>query len=141
MLAGLSTVVPLWSLSLHTAQEVDILLGGEPGFDVNALKRSAVYEGRMTATHPVAQRFWRVMLTLTREQQTKFLLFTRGSPRWLNQADVLHLSLFERDEPDKTLPQAQTCFFQLKLPQYTSDNTLRVKLLQALEECTTMELE
>ena len=43
--------------------------------------------------------------------------------------------------PDKFLPTSQVCFFKLTLPKYTSEAVLREKLLYAISNALTMQLD
>ncbi len=46
-----------------------------------------------------------------------------------------------RDSPDDFLPSAQTCFFSLSLPFYTSKQVLRKKLLYAIATSPNMDAD
>lgn len=46
-----------------------------------------------------------------------------------------------RSVPDLYLPHAQTCFFSLSLPRYSSKRILREKLLYAVDQTTTMDAD
>ena len=43
--------------------------------------------------------------------------------------------------PDLSLPVSHTCFFQLDMPPYTTYETLRAKLLYAIQQTTTMDAD
>lgn len=43
------------------------------------------------------------------------------------------------DKTHEALPSASTCFFSLSLPEYQSKETLKSKLLFAINNVTTME--
>lgn len=40
---------------------------------------------------------------------------------------------------DEALPEAHTCFFSIDLPEYSSEETLRTKLLYAIHNCTAID--
>ena len=46
-----------------------------------------------------------------------------------------------RNEPDKFLPHAQTCFFSLSLPAYSTKEILRTKLLYAIQNSPNMDAD
>ena len=46
-----------------------------------------------------------------------------------------------RDKPDSYLPHAQTCFFSLSLPNYSSKEILRAKLLYAINNSPNMDAD
>jgi hypothetical protein len=54
---------------------------------------------------------------------------------------LLFIQKLSRAKPDESLPQAATCFLQLKLPQYTSEHVLREKLLYAIASCHVIDLQ
>ncbi len=46
-----------------------------------------------------------------------------------------------KDSPDEYLPSAQTCFFSLSLPFYSSKQILREKLLYAIATSPNMDAD
>jgi hypothetical protein len=44
-------------------------------------------------------------------------------------------------DPDTYLPHAQTCFFSLSLPTYSSKDILRMKLLYAINNSPNMDAD
>jgi len=45
------------------------------------------------------------------------------------------------DFPNKALPKADTCFFNLELPAYTTREALEEKLLIAIHFCDTLDAD
>ena len=45
------------------------------------------------------------------------------------------------DGPLDGLPTAQTCFFQLRLPPYTSKNAMAKKMLYAIKHCRCIDMD
>ena len=93
------------------------------------LKKHTVYMG-WTESHPVVQRFWRVMSELTDKDRSQFLRFSWGrsklpkSEPWPRQFKLTY-----KNAGDEMLPIAHTCFFQLELPQYSTDQIMKERLL------------
>jgi hypothetical protein len=46
-----------------------------------------------------------------------------------------------KEKPDDYLPHAQTCFFSLSLPRYSSKEVLRAKLLLAIANSPNMDAD
>ena len=46
-----------------------------------------------------------------------------------------------RDQPDKYLPIAQTCFFSLSLPKYSSQEVMLEKLRYAISNTELMDAD
>ena len=84
-------------------------------------------------THPAIKRFWRVLKTLNQEQLSGYLRFVSGRTRLSNSlADKHTITL----KPGMNhIPEAHTCFFELDLGEYESDEELRSKLLYGIENC------
>lgn len=92
-----------------------------------------MYEG-WSAAHPVVCRFWRVLSELTSKDRSLFLRFTWGRSRLPKNAEDWPRSfkLCRKDDSDEMLPTAHTCFFQLDLPEYSTDAIMRERLLVAI---------
>lgn len=56
------------------------------------------------------------------------------------QPQKVEITKLPAEKPDTRLPQAHTCFFALDLPEYTSRDILRVKLLIAIKEGKTFNI-
>jgi len=138
--SGLACIIPLRLMALLSHSELRTLVCGQPDYSIEDLKRGTTFEGRLKPEHPVVKHFWDVMNEMNHEDRTAFLLFVTGSSR-LRGTDNLQLSFLDKDPPDKFLPHARTCFFQLQLPDYSSKDILKTKLYLAMRECVSMQLE
>ena len=74
------------------------------------------------------------MKELTNKDRALFLRFTWGRSRlpkvtneWPRPFKLCH-----KENSDEMLPVAHTCFFQLDLPEYSSDAIMRERLLVAI---------
>jgi hypothetical protein len=86
--------------------------------------------------------FWEVLQAFSLDQKRAFLRFTTGSDR----APVGGLAklplLIQRAGPDtEHLPTSHTCFNSLLLPEYSSKEKLRAKLLTAIENAQGFGLQ
>ena len=99
---------------------------------MEVLRRHTVYLG-WTEHHEVVERFWRVMSQLTDKDRSQFLRFAWGRSR-LPKEDPWPrpFKLTYKNAGDEMLPIAHTCFFQLELPQYTTDKIMHDRLLVAI---------
>ena len=96
------------------------------------LKKHTVYIG-WSESHPVVQRFWRVMAQLSNKDRSQFLRFTWGRSRLPHKDNWPRpFKLVARNYGDDMLPLAHTCFFELELPQYSTDQIMRERLLIAI---------
>jgi len=142
---GLSSVIPVEILTILTGEELRDIICGNPDIDVDLLKRVVEYEG-FEATDPVIEYFWETLRELTSSERKKFLQFVWARNRLpMKESDFEAPFKIQRDSSeenkDKALPSASTCFFSLSLPQYSNKETLKEKLLFAINNVATMETD
>jgi hypothetical protein len=89
-----------------------------------------------------------VLHELRPEERTEFLRFTWARSRMPSSAKDFPMNFKiqgpaggAKDNPDAYLPHAQTCFFSLSLPQYSSKEILRKKLLLAIKNSPNMDAD
>lgn len=141
-LHGLGSIIqPSW-LSMFNQSELQTLVGGGHNpIDVADLRRNTVYGGLYVIgddgkEHPVVANFWKVMEEdLTDEERRKVLKFATS----VSRAPLLGFGMLNprfsiRDSGDdqERLPSTSTCLNLLKLPRYKDRETLRKKILYAV---------
>lgn len=134
MKRGLATIVPIRSLTLFTASELEVLVAGRPEVDVELLKRHTKYSGGLSESDPVVKMFWEVFETLSDEERCGWIRFAwgrarlpTGGARWTSSH-----TLQRRGTGDASLPVAHTCFFSVELPVYTSVDRMRWGITTAI---------
>ena len=154
-LRGFHEVIPLTWIRMFSADELQLLLSGrevgKSGFDLSDWRRSSTYAGFEEGEYYI-HIFWSVVATLDPEDQAKLLAFVTSvprppllgfsalTPRFCVRRMDTSLAV-ERGGHDKgSLPQAHTCFNQLDLPVYASENELKEKLLIAIRNSASFEL-
>jgi len=128
---GMYLVVPERALNLYTWREVEVLVCGNPTFDMADWKNHTHYSG-YSSDDDVIKTFWRVMESLTDEEKSMFVRFVWGRSRLpaRGQAWTTNFHITKRGNVN-ALPQAHTCFNSLELPPYGSEKLLREKILLA----------
>jgi hypothetical protein len=148
---------------MFSAIELESLVCGEAGFDVELLKSMTIYEGDVSVHDDHIKYFWSVLSRFSASEKAKFvrfawartrlpscasafttkfkiqvtpLLSTLGIP---SAAYVQEPRASTKENPDSHLPQSHTCFFSISLPAYSSEDHLRRKLLYAISHCQTMD--
>lgn len=148
-LRGLETIIdPAW-LRMFNQNELQRLVGGDSSeIDVQDLRQNTVYAGVYEIgddgqEHPSVKLFWEVVESLPDEDRRLLLKFVTSTPR----APLLGFSQLKpafsiRDGGfDETrLPSASTCINLLKLPRYSSLETMRKKLLYAVRSNSRFDL-
>ncbi|PGH19876.1 hypothetical protein AJ80_03795 [Polytolypa hystricis UAMH7299] len=148
-LQGLGQIIqPSW-LSMFNQAELQTLVGGDAGdIDVADLRRNTIYSGvyvigEDNQEHPTVKLFWDVLESMSNAERQKFLKFVTSTPR----APLLgfsHLnprfSIRDSSDDEERLPSASTCANLLKLPRYTRVDTLREKLMYAINSGAGFDL-
>lgn len=142
-ISGLSYMIPPHWLRMFTSYELKTLISGsEKDFDLEDLRKNTEYGG-FTDDSITIQHFWMALSSFTPEERRKFLKFVFSVPTApLKGFHSLNPLFGIRNAGDETnrLPTASTCINLLKLPDYKDYNTLREKLLTAINSDSRFEL-
>eukprot|EP01129_Flabellula_baltica_P009968 TRINITY_DN4155_c0_g1_i2.p1 TRINITY_DN4155_c0_g1~~TRINITY_DN4155_c0_g1_i2.p1 ORF type:complete len:2905 (-),score=575.58 TRINITY_DN4155_c0_g1_i2:2-8716(-) len=140
---GLGSIIPIEIISVLNWNELELLICGQPYFNVQELKENTVYEG-VSENDQHIHYFWKVIEELDISKHEEFLRFAWARSR-MPASDTPPIFKIQypppgsEDCPDAHLPTAQTCFFSISLPRYTSEEATREKLLYAIENCVDMD--
>jgi len=142
---GISSVMPVEILSIFSGAELRDFYCGSADIDVDLLQKIVEYEG-YAEDDAVIQYFWEVLREMTSEERKLFLQFVWARSRLpMKESDFEDPFKIQKDtkssdlDAHTALPSASTCFFSLSLPQYQDKETLKQKLLFAINNVTTME--
>jgi ubiquitin-protein ligase E3 C len=133
-------IQPSW-LNMFNQSELQTLIGGSSSsIDIADLREHTVYGGVYVIgddglEHPTVQMFWHVMESMSDQERRAVLKFVTSTPRApLLGFETLNPNFSIRDSgrDQSRLPSTSTCVNLLKLPMYTSIETLREKLLTAV---------
>ncbi|XP_023136650.2 probable E3 ubiquitin-protein ligase HERC1 isoform X3 [Amphiprion ocellaris] len=139
---GMSTIIPVPLLSLLTALQLEQLVCGLPEVSVEMLKKLVRYRD-ITESHQLIGWFWQSLEEFTNEERVLFLRFVSGRSRLpSNPADITQkFQIIKVDRPINGLPTAQTCFFLLRLPPYTSQPILAERLRYSIHNCPSIDMD
>ncbi|KAG8376644.1 hypothetical protein BUALT_Bualt09G0084900 [Buddleja alternifolia] len=152
---GLTDLIsPSW-LKLFNANEFNQLLsGGDHDIDVEDLRKNTQYTGGYSEGSRTVKLFWEVFAGFEPRERCMVLKFVTSCSRapllgfkHLQPAFTIHKvacdvslwAVFGGQDVDR-LPSASTCYNTLKLPTYKRPNTLRAKLLYAINSNAGFEL-
>ncbi|KAK8803542.1 hypothetical protein WA158_001236 [Blastocystis sp. Blastoise] len=129
---GVRSLVPQRALALFTWYQLERYVCGEPEISIDELRKHTQYVG-WTESHEVVRRFWKVFGDLSHKDRSQFLRFVWGRSRLPHSVDWPRpFKLTAKSAGNDQLPVAHTCFFQLELPQYTTEAILKERLLVAI---------
>jgi E3 ubiquitin-protein ligase HUWE1 len=139
-LQGFHDLVPAEKVSIFDAQELELFISGLPEIDLEDLRAYTEYVN-YKATDVQITYFWRVLKQFTQQEKALFLQFVTGTSKVPLEG---FKALYGADGPKRfninkaygthLLPAAHTCFNQLDLPEYDSEEKLKEKLLIAIRE-------
>lgn len=146
---GLASVLPMELAPLFTPRELEVLICGRGEVDVDLLRQCTEYSEGCEESMPHVEHFWEVLKEMSSEDRTSFLRFVWARSRMPNSAKDFPMNFKlqsahdpgARVSPDTYLPHAQTCFFALRLPTYSSKEILRAKLLYAIQNSPNMDAD
>ncbi|KAL1888746.1 ubiquitin-protein ligase (E3) [Sporothrix stenoceras] len=148
-LRGLGTIIdPVW-LRMFNQNELQRLVGGDSSeIDIDDLRRNTIYGGLYQIgddlqEHPTVKLFWDVVQSLPDDDRRLLLKYVTSTPR----APLLgfsqlspKFSIRDAGTDEARLPSTSTCVNLLKLPRYSTEETLRDKLLYAIRSNARFDL-
>ncbi|SBT79647.1 HECT-domain (ubiquitin-transferase), putative [Plasmodium malariae] len=143
LLKGFSSVIPLGRLRLlYEFTNVEHMVCGEREINLDVLK-AHTWSNDLKIKH----KLFTVLEEFTNEQLQSFLRFVSGRSRlpttkndWYMIIDVDNGN-HNFSQIDQRLPTAVTCGFRLLLPQYSTLEILKERLLYAIKNCTAIDLD
>ncbi|GAA5986939.1 hypothetical protein JCM5350_000914 [Sporobolomyces pararoseus] len=142
---GMFEIIPERFLRLFNAPEMAILVGGvdEP-INVADLRRHTIYGGwDGDENNPTIRDFWTVFESFGKEDRAKLVKFVTSCarPPLLGFGELNPLFAIRNAGNDETrLPTSATCVNLLKLPEYKNIESLRSKLLYAINSGAGFDL-
>jgi len=137
---GFCTVFPLDKLSIFTPDEIPLQLCGDQNIEwtIEELLSCTEPKHGYTLESPTYQQLLHLLTTLDTNQKKAFLLFATGCPtlppgglRNLHpRMTIVRKSAAEN--PDGMFPSVNTCAHYLKLPEYSSVDIMKERLLVAI---------
>jgi len=119
---------------LFRAEELELLICGNPALDFEALEKHTEYDNGYTKDHPTIKNFWSVVHSLALDQKKKLLFFATGSDRApIGGLGSMPFIITRHGTDSDRLPSAHTCFNHLLLPEYGTKEKLLERLLSAID--------
>ncbi|KAK7116135.1 hypothetical protein V1264_001871 [Littorina saxatilis] len=139
---GMSWIIPVPLLTLLTAQTLEQMVCGTAEVSIDILRKVVRYRG-MDENHVLIKWFWTILEDFTNEERIQFLRFISGRTRLpSNPADITQrFQIMTSDRGLDSLPTSQTCFFQLRLPMYSSIEVMAERLRYAIHHCRSIDMD
>ncbi|XP_049574872.1 ubiquitin-protein ligase E3A isoform X1 [Syngnathus scovelli] len=118
---------------LFRPEEVELLICGSRKLDFEALEKTVEYDGGYSKDTQIVKDFWETLHSFGEEQKRLFLQFTTGTDRApVGGLGKLKMIIAKNGSDSDRLPTSHTCFNALLLPEYSSKEKLRERLLKAI---------
>ncbi|GAA5926390.1 ubiquitin-ubiquitin ligase HUL5 [Sporobolomyces koalae] len=142
---GMFEIIPERFLRLFNAPEMAILVGGvDAPIDVTDLRRHTIYGGwDGDENNPTIRDFWTVFESFGKDDRAKLVKFVTSCarPPLLGFGELNPLFAIRNAGQDESrLPTSATCVNLLKLPEYKNIESLRAKLLYAINSGAGFDL-
>lgn len=132
---GLFSIVTERATQLLTWMELERLICGHVEIDLEILKRHTEYRGYHVKNSTI-RYFWKVLESFSHEQRSRFIRFAWGRsrlPRGAQWSHHLTITRLNSRNGENILPVAHTCFFEVELPPYKSEEMMRKRLLTTIQ--------
>ncbi|XP_071965475.1 probable E3 ubiquitin-protein ligase HERC1 isoform X2 [Antedon mediterranea] len=139
---GMSYIIPVPLLSLLTPVQLDSMVCGMPDIAIPMLKRVVRYR-ELDENHHLIKWLWKTLEEFSNEERILFMRFVSGRSRLpSNIADISQrFQIMRVDRGADGLPTAQTCFFQLRIPPYSSQAMMAEKMRYAINNCRSIDMD
>ncbi|XP_017786874.1 PREDICTED: probable E3 ubiquitin-protein ligase HERC1 isoform X2 [Nicrophorus vespilloides] len=139
---GMSGIIPVPLLSLVTAEYMEQFVCGMSQISIPLLKKVVRYRD-LDEHHQLVQWLWNILESFSNAERVLFMRFVSGRSRLpSNLADLSQrFQVMKVDRTVNGLPTAQTCFFQLRLPPYTSQEVMAEKLRYSINNCRSIDMD
>lgn len=137
---GFNRVFPMEKLSSFSHKEVQMILCGNqsPSWTADDITNYTEPKLGYTRDSPGFLRFVRVLCGMSSDERKAFLQFTTGCstlpPGGLANLHPRLTIVRKVDATDSSYPSVNTCVHYLKLPEYSSEDIMRERLLAATME-------
>ncbi|XP_050515460.1 probable E3 ubiquitin-protein ligase HERC1 isoform X1 [Diabrotica virgifera virgifera] len=139
---GMAGIIPVPLLSLVTADYMEQLVCGMSHISISILRKIVRYR-ELDENHQLVQWLWNILENFTDNERVLFMRFVSGRSRLpANLADLSQrFQVMKVDKAPNGLPTAQTCFFQLRLPPYNSQEVMAEKLRYSINNCKSIDMD
>lgn len=148
---GLKLIVPEPYFNIITHTDIELEICGTNEIDFKLLKRNTIYSGGITESSDLIKNFWEVLNDMKDNDKLKLIKFCWGQERLPASDDeykrtqtrfMIKPSMSTATDQDGLLPKADTCFFNLELPAYSTKEVIREKLTLVVNlDCDSMNAE
>jgi hypothetical protein len=139
---GFDIVFPIGQIGLFSWKDIESRIRGPAEILTEDLRNISTCS---SSQDKYILRFWKVFEMMNQLQRQSLLKFIWGRsrlpPKERMRDQEFQIYLIGSEDNNNILPQSHTCFFQLDLPRYSSDEIMLEKLLLASETCGEIDTD
>jgi hypothetical protein len=141
IIKGLTQIIPGPYLKCITNKDLEIHICGTKEVDFKLLKKNTIYSGGLKKDSELITNFWKVLEEMKEGDRLRFIKFCWGQERLPATEDdytktqtrfMIKPSMNTTADQKTMLPKADTCFFNLELPNYPSKEVMQERILLAI---------
>ena len=133
---GLFSAISKNIIQILTWKQLEEMVCGKNKLDIKEFKAHTVYEG-YDGKEEIINWFWEWLEQSEESVKFKYLKFVSGRTRLpISGMGYSYTHRIIKVSVENKLPRAATCFFSLKLPNYSSKDEFIEKIKYSIDNCT-----
>ena len=139
---GMSLIVPVPCIKMFKWKELQLLVCGRQSISVSSLKSIVRYRDCEETKQEITW-LWEIVGEMTNAEREQFLRFISGRSRLPKDSQDVgqRFQIMIVDRQTDSLPTAQTCFFQLRLGNYSSKEVMAKRIHYAMIHCRAIDAD
>ena len=139
IIKGINKIIPMSVLQYFTWEEMERLVCGKKTVDIELLERNTVIAPELEKKNYLVKWVWEIVKEFSEEERIQFVKFCYAQERLpytqeeYDQKQIQFSIKFNANFHKNGLPRADTCFFFLILPDYTSKEIMKKMISIAIK--------
>ena len=139
IIKGINKIIPISVLQYFTWEEMERLVCGKKTVDIELLEKNTVIAPELEKKDYLVKWVWEIVKEFTEEERIQFVKFCYAQERLpytqeeYDQKQIQFSIKFNANFQKNGLPRADTCFFFLILPDYTSKEIMKKMISIAIK--------
>ena len=131
IIKGINKIIPLSVLQYFTWEEMERLVCGKKIIDIDLLEKNTIISPELEKKDYLVKWVWEIVKEFNEEERLQFVKFCYAQERLpytqeeYDQKQIQFSIKFNPQFKKNGLPRADTCFFFLILPDYTSKDIMK----------------
>ena len=136
---GINKIIPMSVLQYFTWEEMERLVCGKKVVDIELLEKNTVISPELEKKNYLVKWVWEIVKEFSEEERVQFVKFCYAQERLpytqeeYDQKQIQFSIKFNANDKKNGLPRADTCFFFLILPDYSSKEIMKKMISIAIK--------